>query len=231
MVHAPVAAMKISAATASPRRVRSDCSIGEFVLEHLAGAGELRLEHRRRPRLGSVAHDGAARAHAALGLHLGMLHATQLAHEPADVVAPRSRSCRTRIGRGRARPGGAGRRAPPRRRARVPAGDRRPRRPARRFAARGGAPSPPRRRRRPCAGPEVDGGGSEGSAAGSAVECLARALRRRRSPPRRPLATSSGSPERCRAQGAGRMRAFQAGQLERDRARCARPSSVFSAAR
>ena len=73
-------------ATAALRRFSGDSAIGELVLEHLAGAGELGLERRVDLAL-ARAHDGAARAHAALGLHLAVLDATQLAHEPRDVVA------------------------------------------------------------------------------------------------------------------------------------------------
>src|SRR3954470_2878839 len=73
-------------ATAAPRRFSRDSAIRELVLEHLASAGEVGLERRVDLAL-ARAHDGAARAHAALGLHLAVLDAAQLAHEPRDVVA------------------------------------------------------------------------------------------------------------------------------------------------
>src|SRR5919198_170456 len=73
-------------AIAAVRRCSRDSAIGELVLEHLACPGELGLERRVDLALGG-AHDGPARAHAALGLDLAVLDATELADEARRVLA------------------------------------------------------------------------------------------------------------------------------------------------
>ena len=84
---AAVAAVQVGARDGVAEALqRRDSAIGELVLEHLAGARELGLERRVDLALGR-AHDGAAAGDAALGLHLAVLDAAELAHEPPDGVA------------------------------------------------------------------------------------------------------------------------------------------------
>src|SRR4051794_40164439 len=72
----------------NPARRSSTSSAPELIVKYFAGSVELGLDRRVDLALGG-AHDGAATRHAALGLHVPVLHPAQLGGERPEPGADR----------------------------------------------------------------------------------------------------------------------------------------------